>query len=409
MSASGYESDVSQDSLTWFSSQDLPSDSTNGHTSPVPVDHAKGVWGWQRKTLPLELVEQIFDLFFLENKAFKDIRPFSMASTQFRTVALRRYMSTLRIYSKGQLVSYTLMHHSIASRSSPHAYSGFDWVNKPTLPEMAPGLTSLKMTGLSRIDIDLLGTVAKTFPGLTDLHLSCSENLDTSCCWLCYEESSTAVIHSPIPDHYANVKTLTNAFAEALRPLIRLVHLHLGIFLSDEDMVDAHGEHYDSPQEYERALFAFTAEKKPDKAVTTLSQSEISNGESEENISCTTGEGDLGDDLEHRYDGEMLPFPHGPDQCPLCAILVSASEVRTRELEASLAMARKLRSVETISWSSFFSFETVLRGGRDRWRPEQDDHDVCTSREWEGESEEKALGLISDSTFGHSKTSIRKL
>lgn len=128
-------------------------------------------------------------------------------------------------------------------------------------------------------------------------------------------------------------------------------------------MVDAHGEHYDSPQEYERALFAFTAEKKPDKPVTTLSQSEISNGESEENISCTTGEGDLGDDLEHRYDGEMLPFPHGPDQCPLCAILVSASEVRTRELEASLAMARKLRSVETISWSSFFPLKRCSVAG----------------------------------------------
>lgn len=258
MPVSEYESDNSQDSLTWLSSQ-VPSDFTNGHASPVPVDHAKGVWGWQRKTLPLELVEQIFDFFFLENKAFEDIRPFSMASTQFRTVALRRYMSTLRIYSKGQLVSYTLMHYSIASRGSPHAYSGFDsittltrhlvacssalmtsrWqphlfrdlrsmhislaedgsriqgsilnriLSKPTLPVMASRLTSLKMTGLWRIDVDLLSTVAKTFPGLTDLHLSCSENLDTSCCWLCYEESSMAVIHSPIPDHYANVKTLT--------------------------------------------------------------------------------------------------------------------------------------------------------------------------------------------------------
>lgn len=128
-------------------------------------------------------------------------------------------------------------------------------------------------------------------------------------------------------------------------------------------MVDAHGEHYDSPQEYERALFAFTAENKPDKPVTTLSQSEISNRESEENISCTNDEEDLEHNLEHRYDGELLPFPHGPDQCPLCAILVSASEVRTRELEASLAMARKLRSVETISWSSFFPLKQCSAAG----------------------------------------------
>ncbi|KAI6124876.1 hypothetical protein EDD16DRAFT_1825970 [Pisolithus croceorrhizus] len=368
MSVSEYDSDCSYGSLTWFSSQNPPSDFTNRHTSPAPVDHVKDVQEWQRKTLPLELVEHIFDLFFLNNKAFKNIRPFAMASTQFRTVALRRYMSTLRIHSKEQLISYTLMHYSIASRSSPHAYSGFDWVkwdgsrvqgnilnrilSKPTFSVLASRLTSLKMTSLWRIDVDLLGAVAKTFPALTDLHLSCSENLDTSCCWLCYEESSIAVIHSPIPDHYANVKTLTNAFAEALLPLIRLVHLHLGIFLSDEDMVDAHVDHYDSPQEYERALFAYTAEKKAEKPVTTLSQSERSNGESEENISCKTDEGE--DDLEHRYDGELLPFPHGPDECPLCAILVSASKVRTRELEASLAMARKLRSIEMISWSSFF-------------------------------------------------------
>ncbi|KAI6167295.1 hypothetical protein EDD17DRAFT_1469258 [Pisolithus thermaeus] len=364
MSVSEYDSDSSRDSLTWLSSQNPPSDFTNRHTSPAPVDYGKVVQGWQRKTLPLELVEHIFDLFFLDNKAFKNIRPFAMASTQFRTVALRRYMSTLRIHSKEQLTSYTLMHYSITSRSPPHAYSGFGWVNriqgnilnrilsKPTFSVLASRLTSLKMTSLWRIDVDLLGAVAKTFPALTDLHLSCSENLDTSCCWLCYEESSIAVIHSPIPDHYANVKTLTNAFAEALLPLIRLVHLHLGIFLSDEDMVDAHVDHYDSPQEYERALFAHTAEKKAEKPVTTLSQSERSNGESEENISCKTDEGE--DELEHQYDGELLPFPHGPDECPLCAILVSASEVRTRELEASLAMARKLRSIETISWSSFF-------------------------------------------------------
>ncbi|KAI6044482.1 hypothetical protein EDC04DRAFT_2865931 [Pisolithus marmoratus] len=284
----------------------LPTDTQ----SPAPVDHA-----WQRKTLPLELVEHIFDLFFLENRKFEDIRPFSMANTQFRTVALRKYMSTLRIYSKEQMISYTLMHYSIASRSSPHAYAGFEWVNEgrksnsgkhseshlgqSNAPMVASRLTSLKMTCLWRIDVGLLSMVAKIFPALMDLHLTCSENLDTSCCWLCYEESSMAVIHSPIPGHYANT-----AFAEALLPLTRLVHLHLGIFLSDEDML-------------------------------------------EENISRGTDEEDLEDEMEHPHDGELLPFPHGPGDCPFCA-------VRTRELEASLAMARKLRSVKTISWSSFF-------------------------------------------------------
>lgn len=119
-------------------------------------------------------------------------------------------------------------------------------------------------------------------------------------------------------------------------------------------MVDAHIDHYDSPKEYEHALLAYTAEQKPEKPVTSLSQSERSNGELEENISRRTDEEDLEDETEHPHDGELLPFPHGPGDCPFCAVLVSASEVRTRELEASLAMARKLRSVKTISWSSFF-------------------------------------------------------
>lgn len=133
-----------------------------------------------------------------------------------------------------------------------------------------------------------------------------------------------------------------------------MVHLHLGIFLSDEDMVDAHIDHYDSPREYERALLVYAAEKRPDKPVTTLSQSERSNGESEESLSYRTDGEDLEDELDHRRDGEILPFPHGPGDCPICAVLVSASQVRARELEASLAIARKLRSVKTISWSSFF-------------------------------------------------------
>ncbi|KIO03338.1 hypothetical protein M404DRAFT_27013 [Pisolithus tinctorius Marx 270] len=396
MSDSGYESDISYDSLSSLSSPDIWSDFTNRHTSPVPVDHAEG---WQRKTLPLELVEQIFDLLFLEAKTFEDIRPFSMASTQFRTVALRRYMSTLRIYSKKQLISHTLMHYSITFRSSPHVYAGFDWVKhlfvvpealttsrwkpdlfrdlrslhisladsgsrtqgsilnrisgNPTFATVASRLSSLTITSLWRIGVDLLSMVAGIFPALTDLHLSSSENLDTSCCWLCYEESSAAVTHSPIPGHYANVRTLSTAFAEALLPLTKLVHLHLGIFLSDEDMVDAHIDHYDSPREYERALLVYAAEKRPNEPVTTLSQSERSNGESEESLSYRTDGEDLEDELDHRRDGEILPFPHGPGDCPICAVLVSASQ------------------------------QTVHHSTRKRWRREDDDN-VCASRQREG-------------------------
>ncbi|KAI6010912.1 hypothetical protein F5J12DRAFT_781878 [Pisolithus orientalis] len=372
--------------------------SDSGHTSPAPVDHAEG---WQRKTLPLELVEQIFDLFFLEAKTFEDIRPFSMASTQFRTIVLRRYMSTLRICSKKQLISHTLMHYSVTFRSSPHVYAGFDWVKhlfvvpealttsrwkpdlfwdlrslhisladsgsrtqgsilnrisgKPTFATVASRLSSLTITSLWRIGVDLLSMVARIFPALTDLHLSSSENLDTSCCWLCYEESSAAVTHSPIPGHYANVRTLSTAFAEALSPLTKLVHLHLGIFLSDEDMVDAHIDHYDSPREYEHALLVYAAEKRPDEPVTTLKSSprdrmgslkRVSHTEQTGRIwrtSWTTGVTERSF-LFHMVQAIARSVPFS---CQL-------SQVRARELEASLAIARKLRSVKTISWSSFF-------------------------------------------------------
>ena len=223
----------------------------------------------RKETLPLEIIERIFHLFFAENCTFADIRPFAMASTQFRTVALRRYMTDLRLHSVKQLVSHTFIHYSIASRTSPHIRVGFGWVkcvqraymrnilnasrNLSTTsmalassrwqPELFPNLcslhvslstvgsltqnrvvgqileplgslslsrmTSLKFTSLWHIDVPLIRMVARLFPMLTTLHLSCSESLDVSCCWICFEASSLAVTHSPIPNHYVNVSTLT--------------------------------------------------------------------------------------------------------------------------------------------------------------------------------------------------------
>lgn len=70
-------------------------------------------------------------------------------------------------------------------------------------------IVSLRLTYLWCIDIPLIKMVARLFPTLTSLHLSCSENLDVSCCWTCFEDSSLGVTHSPIPNHYVNVWTLT--------------------------------------------------------------------------------------------------------------------------------------------------------------------------------------------------------
>jgi hypothetical protein len=74
-------------------------------------------------------------------------------------------------------------------------------------------LTSLTMTKLWRIDVPLLKIVASAFPSVKILHLSCSEQLDVSCCWPCFEESSTAVVHSPIPNYFSDITKLTVCWA----------------------------------------------------------------------------------------------------------------------------------------------------------------------------------------------------
>lgn len=79
----------------------------------------------------------------------------------------------------------------------------------PLVPWFPPQLTSLTMTKLWRIDVPLLKTVASAFPSVKILHLSCSEQLDVSCCWTCFEESSTAVVHSPIPNYFNDITKLT--------------------------------------------------------------------------------------------------------------------------------------------------------------------------------------------------------
>lgn len=69
-------------------------------------------------------------------------------------------------------------------------------------------LTSLTMTAVPRLDIHLLKIVAKTFPSLTNLHLSTVEGLIIECCPNCFQDSLTRSTHSPVPDIYPNVEML---------------------------------------------------------------------------------------------------------------------------------------------------------------------------------------------------------
>jgi len=69
-------------------------------------------------------------------------------------------------------------------------------------------LSSLTLTSVARIDTALLSLLAKTFPSLTALSLSCTERLDVSCCWNCFQESASCTVHSPIPDMFAQAADL---------------------------------------------------------------------------------------------------------------------------------------------------------------------------------------------------------
>ena len=157
------------------------------------------------------------------------------------------------------------------------------------------------------------------------------------------------------------IKTLSqSAFAKALKALTKLTDLHLGIFLSDEEMLENHIDHYDSPRAYSRVLrTTFGQNRDLAHTGTVLSQSESPSNARLEHVSYTEDEEDPDDSntAASMTFGDIPPFPHGPELCPICSIMVSAPDVRTRELEASLALAQKLKSLRTISWSSFFAWK----------------------------------------------------
>lgn len=69
-------------------------------------------------------------------------------------------------------------------------------------------MTSLTLSNLPRIDVVLLRLIAKVFPRLTDLYLSCTERLEFGCCWPCFEDSLGCTIHSPIPDDYSAIEDM---------------------------------------------------------------------------------------------------------------------------------------------------------------------------------------------------------
>ncbi|OBZ74201.1 hypothetical protein A0H81_05878 [Grifola frondosa] len=106
---------------------------------------------------------------------------------------------------------------------------------------------------------------------------------------------------------YATVDGLAISFAAALKPLKKLEHLYLGIYLSDLDVFHRHLVHC--------AIDILSSPAKP---------------------------------------GTHSKPPFAPDECVIC-IARHATDVRARELLASALVARTLQSLKSIAWSSYFA------------------------------------------------------
>jgi hypothetical protein len=121
-------------------------------------------------------------------------------------------------------------------------------------------------------------------------------------------------------------------------------------------MVERHLEHYDTPLAFDQTLRAAFSPKN----TSLLTGTVLSQLETESATGPISYSVDQDDEKEESYCGacpEILPFPHGPELCRTCMLVGSAPKVRTRELEASLALARKIKTLRTVGWSSFFTYK----------------------------------------------------
>ncbi|KIY53011.1 hypothetical protein FISHEDRAFT_34248 [Fistulina hepatica ATCC 64428] len=155
-------------------------------------------------------------------------------------------------------------------------------------------LCVLTLTSLPRTDPKMLRLIAQTLPGLEELYLSCIERLDFNSPWYCLQESLSCTIHSPIPSVCCDHLRLATSYANELTVLRRLSRLHIGVFLSDEQLLECHIDH-----------------------------------------------AELVSDRVPSFDG-----------CAICH--ESRDIVQRRESEAAIYMARFLPSLKSMGWSSLF-------------------------------------------------------
>ncbi|KAF8912371.1 hypothetical protein CPB85DRAFT_1252662 [Mucidula mucida] len=303
--------------------------------------------------LPTELLDSIVHIAVTDALSsnipdvFSPLKAIAMASWTLRELVFRHYLRTLHLTTDTQWASMYMLLLSLEARQD--GSRGFTCVKNLSAPTkiLTPKLTRLAMftnlqdltlnfsseglstqhlcakrifqnlidssalkltcltlTALPRIDASLLRVISLSFPGIVNLYLSCTERLDFSHCWYCLEQSMDLAVHCPIPQRYLDAQDMATSFAEALRPIKNLANLHLGVYVSSDDLIYTHMAH--APQ---------------------------------------------------YQDDTQRASPPSPE-CDICTDM--EKEVRHNELAASLIMAQKLKSLQTMGWSSFFSF-----GGRE--------------------------------------------
>ncbi|THU92971.1 hypothetical protein K435DRAFT_861960 [Dendrothele bispora CBS 962.96] len=172
-----------------------------------------------------------------------------------------------------------------------------DLLNSPML-----NLKELSLESVPCIDSSLLRLISRCFPCLTNLGIAVTDRLvpeSYDCpCYFCLDDILSITFHSPIPVMFSTIEELAQVYSNALFPLsATLRNLHLGIYLSDEDLLYNHCAH----------------------------------------------------------DTRNFGIFNGPmTVCDACDQLVGR-DVRDRERLASKIMAQSLRSLENVTWSSLFT------------------------------------------------------
>ncbi|KAI0741627.1 hypothetical protein C8Q80DRAFT_1260211 [Daedaleopsis nitida] len=288
-----------------------------------------------RAPLPSEVLDEIASVLLEQGAGFANIASVSLVSWQFRQIVLRRYFETFVVRSPKHWVEICRVegfHYWVRDlrASSPFFQYKLDSLSRLTslrsltldfsadglstqrsrcsllFKNMTADLTTMKLTHLPRIDSALLTVIVARFPSLERLELSCTERLDERCCWLCLEESSSCTVHSPIPDVFCSAQQVANTFGTLLKPLAKLEHLFLGMFLSDADVLNCHLDRC---------------------AAVVISSPRA---------------------------GFYSSPPFGPDKCAIC-IAEHGVTVRKREHVASVLLGKMLSSLKTIGWSTYFA------------------------------------------------------